>query len=260
MLVKKKSFSLITFAYNEEAIIESQIRRWVVQLKKFADDFEIILVNDGSTDKTGAMADRLAEEFPELRVFHHEKNMGGGHAARTARRYVTKDYVFWNDMDGHFDLDDLEKVIPLLEENDVVVAYKQKILRTKSWFNLLKSRVNYYLIKALFLSPIKDFQFVQFFPRRFFLDGIVLESYSSFIPAECVIKARAVGLRIAQLELHYHSHIAKVRPSKSNTFKNIALSITNIFSFWFRWYFLGGRKRALSYWYNKFVDGRPWRE
>ena len=257
---KKPSFSLIVCAYNEGDILEGQIRQWVYGLQKFTDDFEIILVDDGSTDLSGEIADRLASEFCCLKVIHHNENLGVGHAAQTARQNVIKDYVFWNDVDGHFDINDLGQIIPFLENYDIVAAFKHNMINTKTPFCWLKSRVNYYLIKILFMSPIKDFQFVQFFPREFFCDGIFLKSHSSFIPAECLIKARCTGLTIKQVQIKYHSHHSKLRPSKCSNFKIIMQSIKDIFSFWLYWVFLGGAREAKEYWINKFGDELPWRK
>ncbi len=254
------TFSLISFAYNEEKILESQMRLWNEKLNKFCDDYEIVLVNDGSTDATGTIADRLAEEMPALKVIHHKENMGVGHALRTAREKVTKDYVFWNDVDGHFDLDDLEKVVPFLKDNDIVIAFKHDTLKTKSPFNWLKSRVNYYLIRLLFWSYIRDFQFVQFFPREFFQNGIKLESFSSFIPAECLVKATSFGLRIAQIQLFYHSHHRHGRVSKSSKVNMIFTSIRNIFSFWIGWNFLGKKQEAIRLWNERFDGYKPWQK
>lgn len=256
----KPSFSLITFAYNEEEILEMQIKKWVHEVHKFTDDFEIIVINDGSTDSSGKIADKLAEKCSKIRVFHHPENLGVGYAAQTARQYITKDYVFWNDVDGHFNLDDLGVIIPFLESYDIVVGFKHNTSNTKTPFPWIKSRVNYHLIKSLFLSSIKDFQFVQFFPRDFICNGINLESYSSFIPAECLLKALCIGLKIKQVQINYHSHHSRARPSKCSNFKAISTSIRNIFSFWFHWVFLGGKRKAKEYWANKFGDELPWRK
>ncbi|HOC92652.1 MAG TPA: glycosyltransferase family 2 protein [bacterium] len=257
------SFSMVTFAYNEEALLENQIRIWARLLEKFADDYEIILVNDGSSDRTGEIADSLALQYPKLKVIHHERNLGIGYAVREGLSHVAKDIVFWNDIDAHFNLEDLEKVIPLLKdpEVDIVAAFKHDMLRTKSPLSWFKSRVNYYLIKSLFFSlildfsPILDFQFVQFYPRKFFTEGIHLESYSSFIPAECLIKARKIGLNIRQIQLRYHTRFDPNHPRSGFSMRTILTSVRNIMEFWLRWKFLGGRRRAVARWKSAFGDG-----
>ncbi len=257
---------MITFAYNEENWLEDRIHLWMSQFGKFVDDFEIVLVNDGSEDRTGEIADRLAREYPQLKVIHHEKNMGTGYAARTGRNNVSKYIVFWNDVDSHFNLDDLGKVIPLLQdpEIDIVVAFKHDLIKTKSMFSWMKSRINYYLIKMLFFSlffdysPILDYQFVQFLPRRFFVDGIDLKSYSSFIPAECLIKARRIGLEIRQIQLKYHSKPAGYGTALNA--KTIMTSIKNIFEFWLRWTIGGEKNRTIEHWHSAFGGEFPWRK
>lgn len=246
--MRELSFSLITFAFNEEKLLAQQIRSWHKIFQSFQLDYEIILVNDGSTDRTKEIADELAKESKALRVIHHAENRGIGDAIQTARPFVTKKFVFWNDIDSHFDLRDLEKVMPLLREPlvDIVVAVKHdsfvKRVLSLSW---IKSRANYYLIKLLFLSSIRDFQFVQFFPAKFFCTEIDLQSRSSFIPAECLIKAQRLGRRIYQIQLTYHVHNYSVRASKTNTLHTILESMRDIFSFWIYWNLGGGRGQAL---------------
>jgi len=252
---------MITFVFNEEAILEQQLREWVKQFQTFSNNFEIVLVNDGSTDKSREILDRLDEEFSQLVVIHHETNQGIGYAIRTARQNLSKDYVFWNDIDAHFSLEDMEKVIPYLKDYDIVVGVKHDTVYTKKGnIHWLKSRVNFHLIKTLFLSPIQDFQFVQFFPVKFFKEGMELESYSSFIPAECLVKARSLGFSIMQIQLFYTTGEIDGRVSKSNNVKTVLTSIKNIFSFWLSWSLLGGRRRARNYWHDKFGNTLPWQK
>lgn len=242
------SFSLITFAFNEEDVLEKQIRTWVEIFRKYVSDFEIVLVNDCSTDRTGGIADALALEIPQLTVIHHTRNKGVGEAIRTARAHVTKDIVFWNDIEGHFDLDDLPKILPFIQDRsiDIVSCFKHDTLRSKELLSMLKSRVNYYLLRIIFFSNIRDFQFVQFYPRRYFQECIHLEGTASFIPPECLIKAESFGLTIRQVQLLYVSH--PDRASKSMNFKTLVKSVFSIFKFWGQWYFRGGRQRAQAYW------------
>lgn len=254
------SLSLITFAYNEEGGLEQQLREWTQALSRFVADWEIVLVNDASTDKTGAIADRMSAEEPRIRVLHLKENGGVGRAIGVARKHVTKNWVFWNDIDGHFDLNDLEKVLPFLSDQDVdiLLCFKHDNFGGKnSSFQWFKSRANYYLLRLLFLSGIRDFQFVQFYPREYFCQCIDIESYSSFVPPECVLKAQILGLNIRQIQLRYVSHPHRVTKT---TMRTIFFSVINIFSFWWSWRFGGGRKRALQYFKNHCGGGKPWRK
>lgn len=251
---------MIAFALDEEQHVEAFLRKAFDVLPMYFDDYEVVFVNDGSTDQTPNIVDQLAEEFPQLVVVHHDVNRGIGEAIHTARKHVSKDYVFWSDIDAHFDLRDLNKILPLLVEYDVVSAFKHENIKSKTPFSMFKSRVNYYIIKILFLSPIKDFQFVQFFPREFFCEGIELESCSSFIPPECLIKANLVDLSVYQVQIKYHSYLALERPSKCMNTKTIFKSLGDIFSFWFRWVFLGGKQRALKTWRHSSASNCEWRK
>lgn len=259
--MNKPSFSLITFLYNEIDLAESQLRRWAKDLTVLGVDFEIIAVDDGSSDGTAAVIKRLSKEIPQLKARFHDTNRGIGWAIHTARPMVTKDYVFMNDIDSHFDVTDLAAIIPLLATYDVVVAFRHDMsYRSKTLFSWLKSIVNYTVIKILFFSPVKDFQFVQFYPREFFCEGMELESASSFIPPECLLKAQSLGLRLGQVKVHYHSQYGRMRPGKCANFNSIAAGIKDIIRFWFRWNFCGARRKAATFYLAKWGKRRPWRE
>jgi glycosyltransferase involved in cell wall biosynthesis len=261
-LIKHISFSLISFAYNEEELLEKTILEWHNTLRSLGCDFEIVLINDGSVDSSAEIANSLAARLPQLRVFHFERNRGIGHALREALKHVSKDIVFWNDIDGHFDLGDLRKVIPFLEdpEIDIAVGFKHDNWQTKKSLDWLKSRVNYWLIRVLFLSNIRDFQFIQFYPRAILCQGMSIESCSSFIPAECLIKSSALGLTLRQIQLNYHSGNGIQRSGKASGFTAVKTAIQDIFSFWYRWTFAGGKQTAIEHWKKTFGENVTWQQ
>ena len=91
-------------AYNEESNIEKMCSSLNAVLSKVAEDFEIIIVNDGSKDRTGEIADRLAQEDRRIRVVHHERNLGYGAAIRSGIEACKKEYLFFTDGDNQFDV------------------------------------------------------------------------------------------------------------------------------------------------------------
>src|SRR5260221_11906959 len=110
-------------AYNEELDVEDVVREGLSVLPRFTDDLEVLVVDDGSRDATGAIADRLAGEDPRVRVVHHKPNRGYGGAIRSGLVSPTKPYVFFTDGDRPFPLEGLGRLLPPLHRADVVGGY-----------------------------------------------------------------------------------------------------------------------------------------
>src|SRR3989304_4986132 len=89
-----------------------------------SDDLEVIIVNDGSRDRTGEIADRLAVEHREVRAVHNKPNQGYGGALQRGFREATKEWVFYTDGDGQFDFEEIDKLLPLLQRYDIVSGYR----------------------------------------------------------------------------------------------------------------------------------------
>src|SRR5262245_44263290 len=114
-------------AYNDEHTIEEIVRTVVLELRKVTDDFEVLVVDDGSKDQTAAILDRVAAELPCLRVIHHEKNLGYGAALITGFTNARKDLIFYTDGDGQYDVREIHNLLAKLTPNiDLVNGYKVK--------------------------------------------------------------------------------------------------------------------------------------
>ena len=121
---KAPSLSIFFPCYNEEDSIETLARKAVETASRITSDYEIIIVNDGSSDKTAEIADRLAEEIEQVRAVHHQANSGYGAALQTGFKAATKELVFYTDGDGQFDIGELPNLLPLIAECDIVSGYR----------------------------------------------------------------------------------------------------------------------------------------
>lgn len=203
-----KPFSLTIFypCYNEEANVERVTRAAVAVGRRVADDLEVLIVNDGSRDRTGEIADSLAAEIPEVRAVHNRPNQGYGGALTRGFREATKNWIFYTDGDGQFDLNELPRLLPLLETHDVVSCYR--LDRQDPWVRKLNAWAWSTLVNLLFAIRLRDIDCAfKIYPKTF-IDRIALHSRGALIDTEMLAKARNLGLRIAQLGVHHYPRTA----------------------------------------------------
>lgn len=192
--------------YNEEANVERVTRAAVEVGRRVADRLEVLIVDDGSRDRTGRIADRLAAEIPEVRAVHNQPNRGYGGALQRGFREAAGDWIFYTDGDGQFDIAELERIVPLLETHDVVSCYRLK--RQDPLARKLNAWAWSRLVNALFGIGLRDIDCAfKIYPRTF-IERIELHSQGALIDTEMLAKARGLGLRIAQIGVHHYPRTA----------------------------------------------------
>jgi glycosyltransferase involved in cell wall biosynthesis len=195
------SLSVFFPCYNEEENVERTVKAALESVPLIADDYELIIVDDGSSDRTGEIADRLAREYPQIRAVHNRPNLGYGGALQQGFRAATKDYVFYTDGDGQFDIAEIVKLLPLLDRYDIVSAYRldrrdSLIRRFNGWGWTV-------LVDIVFGLRLRDIDCAfKIFPRRLF-DEIEMCSMGALIDAEVLARARYRGYRIGQVGVHH---------------------------------------------------------
>ena len=112
--------------YDEEENVEPTVRKAFEVLPELIDEFELIVVDDGSRDRTAEIADRLAREHPEVRVVHHETNRGYGAAVKSGIAAARHELVFFTDGDLQFDLQEIELLLERIDRYDAVVGYRKR--------------------------------------------------------------------------------------------------------------------------------------
>ena len=229
--MKKYSLSLVVPAYNEELLLEEFIEESVADLEKVSDDYEIILVNDGSTDNTLPIAEKLAQRYKCLKIINLEKNSGVGVATRIGLKAASKEIIFNNTVDGFFNTKELPRFLEPLAEYDVVSGYRIN-LKSNSIYGKILTVGNYYLIKMLFPVKLKAYQTVQFFKKPV-LDKIVIEADTTFVAPELLIKAHYLGYQIKELGTEYRKR--KKGKGKCGKPINVVKSFINITKYWFKW-------------------------
>ena len=203
-----QSLSVVLPAYNEEGNVATAVREAVRVGRVMAGEVEVVVVNDASTDGTGALADRLAREVPELRVVHHTANRGLGGALRTGFAAASKEWVLYTDSDLPIQMDDALEALPLTEQADVVAGWRRT--RGESWRRELNSRLYNWMIRAFFGLRVRDVNFAFKLFRRSLLEKACLQAEGSFIDAELLLELRRAGGRFAELGLEYYPRQAGV--------------------------------------------------
>jgi glycosyltransferase involved in cell wall biosynthesis len=196
----RPSVTLFLPAWNEEDYVERAVTRAQAVLTKLTDDWELIIVNDASTDRTQELAEALAKHEPRIRVITHAVNQKLGGSMKTGFSASTKDIVVYSDMDLPFDLAELERALHLLDylEADMICAFRFD--RTSEGpKRIMYSFVYNALIRALFGVYIKDINFSFKVVHRRVLESIELKSQGSFIDAELVVKAIKRGFKVFQM-------------------------------------------------------------
>jgi len=200
------SLSVFFPCYNEEANVERTTRAALSACQRLVDDYEIIIVNDGSKDRTGEIAERLAAEQPRVRVVHNQPNRGYGGALQRGFREATKDWIFYTDGDGQFDFDELERVLPLLDRHEIVSAYR--LDRKDPPMRRLNAFCWTTLVNTLFSMRIRDIDCAfKVYPRELFAE-IEMRSTGALIDTEILAKATRLGYTIGQVGVHHYPRVA----------------------------------------------------
>ncbi|GMU82723.1 MAG: hypothetical protein AMXMBFR47_25940 [Planctomycetota bacterium] len=192
--------------YNEEANVERTTRAAIAACDRLFTDYEIIIVNDGSKDRTAEIADRLAAEHPRVRAVHNSPNRGYGGALQRGFREATKEYVFYTDGDGQFDFEEMDKLIPLMSKFDIVSGYRldrqdplPRKLNALAWGTL---------VNLLFGLGIRDVDCAfKIYPRRLF-DEIEMHATGALIDTEILARAQRRGYTIGQVGVHHYPRTA----------------------------------------------------
>jgi len=199
------SLSFFFPAYNEEGNVEAVVRDGLATLPRFADEIEVIVVDDGSRDRTPEIADRLAQEDPRVRVVHHPRNRGYGGAVRSGFEASQKAFVFFTDGDRQFRLEDFPKLQERIDGVDAVIGFREK--RRDPWRRVFTAWVYKQLIGLLFGGGIRDVDCAFKLFRREVFARVPLKdvrSNGAFFSAEMLLLQRSRGVRFAEVAVpHY---------------------------------------------------------
>ena len=206
---KFQKLSVFYPMWNEQDYIERALRfgkRACEDLVESGDiaDYELIIIDDRSTDRTPEIADAMAAADPHVRVVHHQRNRKLGGSMKTGFATATGDLVLYTDADLPFDMDELPRAVRLLRDYEVDIISAYRFDRTgEGSLRAVYTWVYNGLIKALFGVKLRDINFAFKLCRRQIFEHIELRSEGSFIDAELVIRATRMGYEIMQMGVDY---------------------------------------------------------
>jgi putative flippase GtrA len=200
------SLSVILPAHNEEAVIAQTLYTVIKTLAPMVQDFEIIVVNDGSKDQTGLIVGELAMVFPRVRLITHPINQGYGAALVTGFEAATKDLAFFMDSDGQFDIADLGRFFPLIERYDAVLGYR--IDRQDAWMRKLNAWGWKMLVRTVFGLRVRDIDCAFKLYRADFFRTHRLETRGAMINTEMIYKFTRAGYTYTETGVRHLPRLA----------------------------------------------------
>jgi glycosyltransferase involved in cell wall biosynthesis len=226
---KLESISAFFPAYNDAATISSMVIATLLTLPQVTDDYEVIVVNDGSPDHTGEMLKELARVYPQVRVITHDKNRGYGGALRSGFAAATKTWIFYTDGDAQYDPRELPRLVDAVTEDcDVVNGYK--IARSDPLHRVLIGRLYHTIVRLLFGFRLRDVDCDYRLMRRAVFDKVELTSTSGTICLEMVKKLQDLGFRFKEVSVH-HYHRAHGKSQFFN-FRRLFKTATQLAGLW----------------------------
>lgn len=243
------SLSVFFPAYNDAGTIASLVISAVKTAATLTPDFEVLVINDGSTDDTAAILDELARVYPQqVRIIHHPVNRGYGGALRSGFAHSRKDLVFYTDGDAQYDPAEMTALWGRMTPGvDWVNGWK--ISRSDPWHRIVIGRIYHHTVKFLFGLHVRDVDCDFRLMRRRIFDVVQLEKSSGVICLEMMKKFQDAGFRVAEVPVHHYHRMHG--QSQFFNMPRVARTLLDVMKLWWalvirREHLSGQRARAAS--------------
>jgi glycosyltransferase involved in cell wall biosynthesis len=223
--VSELHVSLFFPVFNDEATVRTVAEQGIALLRGYATNFEIIIVDDGSLDRSGEIADELARELPDvIRVIHHGQNRGYGAALKTGIAACRYEWICMVDGDNEYAVSDLRKMLEIRSYYLLIIAFRYRKLYSTN--RIFISFVYNFVLRRLFRTPFRDISTGIRTIHRSVLDQVELTSNSPFIGAELAIKTMLRGYPVGELGIQTFPR--SFGSGSSTSLKNILLTIRDM--------------------------------
>jgi glycosyltransferase involved in cell wall biosynthesis len=197
MSTQKPRVSLFFPVYRDEETVARVTEKAVHVLTDVASEYEVIIVDDGSPDAAGRIADELVSKNPHVRVVHHPRNLGYGQALRTGFQAARYEWICFTDGDDEYEVEDLRKLLRLQDHYDLIITFRYA--KTYSSWRTFVSYVYNKVLRGLFDTRYRDVSCGLKLIRKSVVEELELVSTSPFIGAEVTIKTMLKGFRVGEV-------------------------------------------------------------
>ncbi|MEQ9618259.1 MAG: glycosyltransferase family 2 protein [Deltaproteobacteria bacterium] len=199
---KNFSISVILPAYNEEENIKGTVDNCVLYLENMAGGYEVIVVNDGSVDRTRAIVNELSLANSKIILVNHDVNRGYGSALRSGFDAATLEYIFFMDSDGQFDILDLDRLLRHAGEKEIVIGYREN--RADSMIRSLNAWLYSMYIRLIFGLGVKDMDCAfKIFPKKAYQSVKPIKADGALFSAEFLIKLKKKGYNLIEVPVRH---------------------------------------------------------
>ena len=194
---EKPNISLFFPVFRDERTVRTVTEKALAVLRDVANNYEVVIVDDGSPDRAGEIADELAGEYPEVTVIHHPENLGYGAAIRSGLGHCQYEWICFTDGDDEYDVNDLRKLIALEDFYDLIITFRYvKVYNSR---RQIISWVYNKTLRVLFRTHYRDISTGLKLIRKSLADQLSYQSNSPFIGAELTIKSMLKGYRVGEV-------------------------------------------------------------
>ena len=231
--MEKPEITIFFPVYNDENTIASMTEKCIQVLNEIASNYEVIIINDGSPDNSGAVADEMANKYDFVRVIHHPQNRGYGAAIKSGLENAQYDWVCLTDGDDEYDIEDLRKMIRLKDYYDLIITFRY--VKLYSTLRVFISGMYNKIFRVLFRTNYRDISTGLRLMRKSVYDDLTIISDSPFIGAEITLRTMLKGYRVGEMGIQTFPREfgkgASVSPKNiMRTIKDMRKVYQNIFS------------------------------
>jgi len=223
--MNKIDITLFFPVYKDEKTVESVTSKSVSVLSKLTENWEIIIINDGSPDRSGAIADELAKSDRRIKVIHHEINQGYGAAIRRGLREAQGEWIYFTDGDDEYDVYEFLRIHKIRDFYDLVITFRYKKLYSSK--RQIISNVYNIVLRFLFKTRYRDISTGLRAIRKNLAEDLTLNTNSPFIGAELTIKSYLKGYRVGEMGIQTFPR--EFGKGASTSMKNILATIRDMF-------------------------------
>lgn len=223
-MTTESSITLFFVLYKDEHTVRIVADKALALLSSLTADFEIIIVDDGSPDRAGEIADELAREHSHIRVIHHPRNLGYGAAVRSGLSAARNEFICFVDGDDEYEIEDFRRILKLRDFYDLIITFRYKKIYSGS--RIFISWVYNRLLSIMFRTRFRDVSTGLRMVRKTVIDDITLETVSPFIGAEIAIKTMLKGYRVGEVGIQTFPRTFGA--SSSTSLKNILATMRDM--------------------------------